>query len=84
MPTIHAQDLHLLATSRLEAARDGLLQATIALRNVPPDMYVASVCFAARRVVAWCVAARPLRSSVRSTSTFNIIHAVSYNQMEYA
>ena len=43
MPTIHAQDLHLLATSRLEAARDGLLQATIALRNVPPDMYVSSV-----------------------------------------
>ena len=43
MPTIHAQDLHLLATSRLEAARDGLLQATIALRNVPPDMYVPSV-----------------------------------------
>ena len=43
MPTIHAQDLQLLATSRLEAARDGLLQATIALRNVPPDMYVPSV-----------------------------------------
>jgi hypothetical protein len=52
MPTIHAQDLHLLATSRLEAARDGLLQATIALRNVPPDMYVSSVRSLAKSLAA--------------------------------
>jgi hypothetical protein len=52
MPTIHAQDLHLLATSRLEAARDGLLQATIALRNVPPDMYVPSVRALAKSLAA--------------------------------
>ena len=52
MPTIHAQDLHLLATSRLEAARDGLLQATIALRNVPPDMYVPSVRSLAKSLAA--------------------------------
>jgi hypothetical protein len=52
MTTIHAQDLQLLATSRLEAARDGLLQATIALRNVPPDMYVPSVRALAKSLAA--------------------------------
>ena len=65
MPTIHAQDLHLLATSRLEAARDGLLQATIALRNVPPDMYVPSV-----RSLAKSLAAEldVLRTTLEATS----------------
>jgi hypothetical protein len=52
MATIHAQGLQLLATSRLEAARDGLLQATIALRNVPPDMYVSSVRSLAKSLAA--------------------------------
>ena len=52
MPTIHAQDLHLLATSRLETARDGLLQAAVALRNVPPDMYVPSVRSLAKSLAA--------------------------------
>ena len=52
MTTINMQDLHLLATSRLETARDGLLQAAVALRNVPPDMYVPSVRELARRLAA--------------------------------
>jgi hypothetical protein len=65
MTTIHAQDLQLLATSRLEAARDGLLQATIALRNVPPDMYVPSV-----RSLAKSLAAEldVLRTTLEATS----------------
>jgi hypothetical protein len=33
MPTIHAQDLQLLATARLETARDGLLQAAVHVRT---------------------------------------------------
>ena len=52
MPTIHAQDLQFLATARLETARDGLLQAAIALRNVPPDMYVPSVRSLAKSLAA--------------------------------